>query len=79
MVRMIKEQVTIQPGGVIQIRRPELRAGDSAEIIVLVEDNSPPTRSTPTLASLFGKAKGSFASSEEADAFLRAEREAWDR
>jgi hypothetical protein len=79
MVRMIKEQVTVQPGGVIQIRRPELRAGDSAEIIVLVLDSEVSAQPPASLASLFGKAKGSFASSEQADAFLRAERDAWDR
>jgi hypothetical protein len=76
MVRAIKQHVFVQPGGLIEIRRPELPAGTAAEVIVMVEDGLTPP---PPLTSLFGKAKGSFKSGEEADAFLRAERDAWQR
>lgn len=37
MVAAIKQHVTVQPGGVIEIRSPELKAGTAAEVIVLVE------------------------------------------
>lgn len=37
MVRAIRQSVTIQPGGVIQVRSDELRPGATAEVIVLVD------------------------------------------
>jgi len=38
VVRAIKEHVTVQPGGVIQIRRPDLPSGTIAEVVVTVDD-----------------------------------------
>ena len=77
MNQAIKERVTIQPGGLIEIRRPELPVGATAEVIVIVNDaiNDIPAVS---LGSLFGKVRGCFKSGEEADAFIRSEREAWE-
>ena len=37
MVSAIRQQVTVQTAGVIEVRSPELRAGERAEVIVLVE------------------------------------------
>ena len=76
MVRAIKENVIIRPGGLIEIRRPDLPEGAAAEVIVMIEA---PESEPPPLTSLFGKAKGVFSTGEEADAFIRAERDAWDR
>ncbi len=76
MVRVIKEQVMIQPGGVIEIRRADLPAGVRAEVIVMIEQ---PAKEPPPLTSLIGSGKGCFGSAAEVDAFLRAERDAWDR
>ena len=79
MVHAIRERVTVEAGGVIRLRRPELREGASAEVIVLVEDSAAARAESPRrMSDLFGKAKGSFASAQEADGFLRAERDAWD-
>lgn len=36
----IKQTVTIQPGGVVHLASPELRAGAQAEVFVLVTDSS---------------------------------------
>lgn len=36
MVAAIRQQVTVQPGGVIEIRSPELEPGSRAEVIVLL-------------------------------------------
>jgi hypothetical protein len=77
MVQTIKERVTVEAGGVIRLRRPELREGTIAEVFVVV-DGAVGASTVPEITELFGKAKGSFASSEEADAFLRSERDAWD-
>ena len=78
MVRAIKEIVVIGPGGVIEIRRPDLPVGAAAEVIVMVNEDAegqPP----PPLSSLLGRADSGYASGEDVDAFLRAERDAWDR
>jgi hypothetical protein len=37
MVAAIRQRVTVQPGGVVEVRSAELRPGTSAEVIVLVE------------------------------------------
>jgi hypothetical protein len=37
MVTALKQTVVVQPGGLIEIRAPELAAGTEAEVIVLVE------------------------------------------
>ncbi len=78
MTRAIKKQVTIQPGGVVEFRHPDLPAGAIAEVIVLVEPVEGPADEPPTLTSLIGSTKGLFGSAEEADAYLRRERDSWD-
>lgn len=37
MVAAIRQTVTIQSAGTVEVRSPELRAGDRAEVIVLIE------------------------------------------
>jgi len=36
MPTAIKQIVTVQPGGVVEVRSPELREGDQAEVTVVV-------------------------------------------
>lgn len=76
MVRAIKEYVVVQPGGLIEIRRADLPAGAGAEVIVMIET---PETEPPRLTSLLGRARSGYRDGAEADAFLRAERDAWDR
>ena len=77
MSTTIKRRVTVQPGGRIEISSPELTPGARAEVTVLVEDTreQPPRR---RLADYVGACKGSFATADEADEFLRRERDAWE-
>ncbi len=37
MVAAIRQTVTIQSAGTVEVRSPELRAGERAEVIVLIE------------------------------------------
>ena len=76
MVQAIRQVVTVKPGGVIEIHSPELSAGERAEVIVMVDRREPSERGS--LRSILGTGKGCFATPEEADAFLRRERDAWD-
>lgn len=75
MARTIHQNVTIQQGGRIVIMSPDLPEGAEADVVVSVHDTPRPE---PRYRALFGSGKGGFATSEEADAFLRTERDAWD-
>ena len=75
MTHAIKKQVTIKPGGLVEFRHPDLPAGAVAEVIVLVKE---PADEPPPLTSLIGSTKGLSGSAEEADAYLRQERDSWD-
>jgi hypothetical protein len=76
MTQAIREQVTVEQEGVIEIHHPDLSLGMKAEVIVLVE--KAPAEPSP-LASFIGKGKGCFTTASEVDAFLRSERESWER
>jgi len=75
MIRAIKKEVTIQPGGRIEITSSELKPGMRAEIVVMITDSQ---YKFNRLTSFIGKAKGGFASPSEADAFIRRERDTWE-
>ena len=79
MVAAIKQRVTVQPGGVIEIRSPELTPGASAEVIILVDGAAPPAGGGRPLVSFVGAGKGGFHSAEEIDAYVRELRDEWDR
>lgn len=76
MIRAIKEHVIIGSGGLIEIRRPDLPEGAAAEVTVTIQT---PDSEPPPLSSLLGKAQSGYDSGEQADAFIRAERDAWNR
>ena len=75
MVRALRHNVIVQPGGRIEIASDDLPAGTHAEVIVLVDEN----QRQKSYLSLFGCGKGAFPSPEAADQFLRQERDAWER
>ena len=75
MIQAVKQRVTVQADGLIQIHVPEFKPGTIAEVIVL--DSSEETKKT-SLTSFIGKGKGSFATAQEADAFIRKERNSWE-
>jgi hypothetical protein len=76
MTRAIREHITVEQEGMIEIHNPSLSVGTRAEVIVLVESPEPEDR---PLLSFLGKGKGCFADAAEVDSFLRSERETWDR
>lgn len=45
MVAAIRQQVTVQPGGVVEVRSPELPPGARAEVIVLLTNQPRPAES----------------------------------
>ena len=71
MIQAVKQRVTVQTDGLIQIHVPEFKPGTIAEVIVL--DSSEQVEKT-NLTSFIGLGRGSFSTPEEADAFIRKER-----
>ena len=76
MVHALRKKVTVKPGGVVELRSPELIPGSTVEVIVLQEKEP---RKASSLGNLFGAGKGVFSTPEEADEFIRKERDLWDR
>ncbi|MBI4558142.1 MAG: hypothetical protein HY706_11220 [Candidatus Hydrogenedentes bacterium] len=74
MERTIRKKVVIQSGGRINVQSPDLPEGAEAEVIIILQNKL----AAQSYRSLFGSGKGAFAFSEEADAFLRQERDAWE-
>ena len=76
MLSGLRQKVVVQPGGVVELRSPELPAGTTVEVIVLLEPE--PEKYSRPLASFIGAAKGNFATPEEVDQFIRQERDTWE-
>jgi len=74
MVHAVRQHVTVQPDGIIQIHVPEFKAGTIAEVIILESCEHIGKRA---IASFIGKGQGCFATAQEADAFIRNERLSW--
>jgi len=74
MVHAVRQHVTVQPDGIIQIHVPEFKAGTIAEVIILESSEHVGKRA---IASFIGKGQGCFATAQEADAFIRNERLSW--
>ena len=85
MIQTVKAKTIVKPGGFIELHSDELPEGASVEVIVLVEDaegeGTEGTKKFPkrNLVDLIGSAKGLFSSVEEIDAFVREERDSWER
>jgi hypothetical protein len=74
MLTAVRQRTVVQPGGVIQISAPDLPVGTVAEVLVIVEGTEGPQTA---LADMVGAGHGGFSSPDEADRFLRAERDSW--
>ena len=71
MAPMVKQKVTVQPGGVVHVQSSELVPGSTADVIIIPDADAV---SASPLAGLIGSAAGGFASPAEVDAFVRARR-----
>ncbi|MDF5736262.1 MULTISPECIES: hypothetical protein [unclassified Nostoc] len=58
MLNGLRQKAIVKPGGVVEISSPELPAGVTVEVIVLIE--SPPKYSEKPLTSFIGSARGSY-------------------
>jgi len=70
---------TVQSGGRVEVFSPQLPAGKTAEVIVLFSRENTDVRRSVT--DILAEAPGhlAFQTSEEVDAYIQEERNAWDR
>ncbi|MBI5618401.1 MAG: hypothetical protein HY943_19140 [Gammaproteobacteria bacterium] len=73
MLHTIRQQVTVQAGGRIELCAPEFAEGTLAEVIVTEATAPHPLRS---LTELIGQVQGACATPEAAAALVRVERDA---
>jgi hypothetical protein len=74
----LQVMTTVLPGHRIEIEVPELPVGARATVLILLEEPQPPKR---RLQEVLGDYPGGrlFKSAEEVDAYLREERDSWDK
>ncbi len=79
MVAAIRQTVTIQSGGTVEVRSPALRAGAKAEVIVLIEgaENRPANSPLEALNALQASLQLTAPAAAEWTQRTRAERQAF--
>ncbi|MCC6424595.1 MAG: hypothetical protein IT447_14065 [Phycisphaerales bacterium] len=73
----IRQSVIVQPGGVVEVRSPQLKVGAQADVTVVIEDQ--PSTQRRTLVSFIGSGMGLFNNAHEIDAQIRELRDEWDQ
>lgn len=79
MQAALRMTAKVQPGGKIEVANTQLPIGQSVEVIVLLPAlNTTPRRS---VVEVLAEAPGhlAFQTAEDVDAYLREERDAWER
>ena len=79
MATQVRVKTIVLPGGKIEISTPELIPGKHATVVVTIEDNEPDDQRhvIDILASLPGHQV--FRNAKEVDAYMREERDSWER
>jgi hypothetical protein len=71
-------ETTVLPGGRIEISSPELKPGQKTKVWIVLE---PAPAEKRTLSEILGDYPGGrlFKTAEEVDAYIREERDSWER
>jgi hypothetical protein len=79
MPQTIEIETVVQPDGTIIVRAPELTPGQRAKVVITMEGGPSQGGENPLdiLADMPGHLE--FQTAEEVDAYLREERESWER
>jgi hypothetical protein len=79
MQSAVRLSAWVKPGGRLEVANDQLPVGKSVDVIVLF--SSPPEAARPSVVDVLAEAPGHlmFQTTEEVDAYLREERDAWDR
>ncbi|NET38344.1 MAG: hypothetical protein F6K19_41170 [Cyanothece sp. SIO1E1] len=78
MISGVRTKVTVQAGGLIELRSDELPEGATVEVIVLLDIPKAEDTQSRGLSRFIGAAKGNFSGTEEIDEFVRQERDSWE-
>jgi hypothetical protein len=78
MQAALRMTAQVQPGGKIEVVDTDLPVGTSVEVIVLLPQQVPNPRRS--ILDVLAEAPGhlAFETAEDVDAYLRAERDAWE-
>ena len=82
MIQAYTQETTVQAGGKIIVASPDLPVGTKVQVVLLVNQTHPvssPPGGGKSLSSFIGTGSGQFKSASEVDAFIRAERDAWEK
>jgi hypothetical protein len=79
MQAALRMMAQVQAGGKIEVVDAQLPVGTSVEVIVLLPQSI--SKAARSILDILAEAPGhlAFKTAEEVDAYLRAERDAWDR
>jgi hypothetical protein len=79
MQAALRVKTTVLPGGRIEVTDPQLPSGQAVDVIVLFPE--PPTTPRRSVVDVLAEAPGRilFRTPEDVDAYLREERDAWER
>lgn len=79
MQATLRSTTLVQPGGRVEVVHEQLPAGAAVDVIVLLQ--SPTAGAAPSISEILAKAPGNlaFQTAEEVDAYVRQERDAWER
>lgn len=78
MVRAVKQNVVVEPGGILRIQRDDLPEGATVEVIVMIQQPHVDTAAHTGFSRFWGSARGTFGTKEEIDAYIERERSSWD-
>ncbi|HEY7349527.1 MAG TPA: hypothetical protein VH599_14520 [Ktedonobacterales bacterium] len=79
MATAVHIKTTVLPGGKIEISAPELPPGKQANVFVVIEDEEP--KEKRHVLDILSTVPGHrvFQTAEEVDAYIREERDSWER
>lgn len=77
MQQTITQEMVVQKPNMVEIHSPLLKRGAHVKIIVVVEEEMGSNEPKKKLSDMIGKGKGCYTTLEEADTFIRKERDKW--
>jgi hypothetical protein len=79
MQAALRVKTTVLPGGKIEVTDPQLPSGEAVDVIVLFPE--PPATPRRSISDVLAEAPGHilFQTTEDVDAYLREERDSWER
>ena len=78
MQKALHIRATVQPGGKVEFASPELEAGQTVDVVVVLHESNANGRSIMEILNS-GPERRLFQTAEEVKAYLAEEKASWDR